>query len=80
MEQMPFLNCSGEDSTRSLFHRDGFVGCNFACSELAPDFPKLDMFDMRLSDDTIASEEMLSVLFQKARYPVIFHVIYLYII
>lgn len=62
------MHCTGEDSARSLFHRRGFVCNYFASSSTAVDRCSMDkLFGQRLSEDTIASEEMLSVLFQKAR-------------
>lgn len=70
MTEIPQFTCTGEDSTRSLFHQRGFVCQHFAnrsvrddCDDAAAE----PIFGMRLSDETFASPEMLGVLFQKAR-------------
>lgn len=62
------MHCTGEDSARSLFHRHGFV-CNYFASDKTTVYGGTTepLFGLLLAEDSIASEEMLSVLFQKAR-------------
>lgn len=64
---MPELTCTGEDSARSLFHPRSFVCQHFTDAQLQVNCTVAPMFGMHISDDTVATDEMLAVLFQKAR-------------